>query len=58
MLSNTANIRTPKNIAYLRVSTAEQDLEKNKADILHFANNSDFGKVEFVMEGKEAQRGR
>ena len=39
-----------KTIAYLRVSTIEQDLEKNKADILSFANNKDFGKVKFVEE--------
>ena len=39
-----------KTIAYLRVSTMEQDLEKNKADILTFANNKDFGKVKFVEE--------
>jgi len=39
-----------KTIAYLRVSTEEQDLEKNKADILTFANHKDFGKVEFVEE--------
>lgn len=40
----------PKTIAYLRVSTIEQDLEKNKADILSFANERNFGKVEFVEE--------
>ena len=39
-----------KTIAYLRVSTVEQDLEKNKADILTFANERDFGKVKFVEE--------
>jgi len=39
-----------KNVAYLRVSTVDQDLNKNKADILHFANNKDFGKVEFEEE--------
>ena len=39
-----------KTIAYLRVSTVEQDLEKNKADILTFANNKDFGKVKFIEE--------
>jgi DNA invertase Pin-like site-specific DNA recombinase len=39
-----------KTIAYLRVSTVEQDLEKNKADILTFANNKDFGRVTFVEE--------
>ena len=40
----------PKNIAYFRVSTQEQDLEKNKADILHFANEKELGKVDFVEE--------
>ena len=39
-----------KTIAYLRVSTLEQDLEKNKADIRTFANNKNFGKVKFVEE--------
>ena len=39
-----------KTIAYFRVSTVEQDLDKNKADILTFANNKDFGKVKFVEE--------
>lgn len=40
----------PRNIAYLRVSTLEQDLEKNKADILTLANEKNLGKVEFVEE--------
>jgi DNA invertase Pin-like site-specific DNA recombinase len=40
----------PKMIAYLRVSTLDQDLEKNKADILRFANDHDLGKVHFVEE--------
>ena len=40
----------PKNIAYLRVSTIDQDLEKNKAQILHLANDKNLGKVEFVEE--------
>lgn len=40
----------PRNIAYLRVSTLDQDLEKNKADILHLANEKNLGKVEFVQE--------
>ena len=39
-----------KTVAYLRVSTLDQDLEKNKADILHFANHHDLGKVNFVEE--------
>jgi DNA invertase Pin-like site-specific DNA recombinase len=40
----------PKNIAYLRVSTIEQDVEKNKSEILHLANDKGLGKVEFVEE--------
>jgi DNA invertase Pin-like site-specific DNA recombinase len=44
-LANT--IRT---MAYLRVSTLEQDTEKNKADILKFANDRDFGTVKFIEE--------
>lgn len=40
----------PQNIAYLRVSTLDQDLEKNKAAILHLANEKNLGKVEFVQE--------
>jgi DNA invertase Pin-like site-specific DNA recombinase len=39
-----------RNIAYLRVSTQDQDCEKNKADILSFANERNFGQVEFVEE--------
>lgn len=41
---------TQKTVAYLRVSTLDQDIEKNKADILHFANHHDLGKVHFVEE--------
>ena len=40
----------PKTIAYLRVSTAEQDLQKNKAEILHLANEKDLGRVQWVEE--------
>lgn len=39
-----------KTIGYLRVSTAEQNLEKNKAGILAFANAQDLGRVEFIEE--------
>jgi DNA invertase Pin-like site-specific DNA recombinase len=39
-----------KTIAYLRVSTIDQDLEKNKAAILHLANEKNFGKVHFTEE--------
>jgi DNA invertase Pin-like site-specific DNA recombinase len=37
-------------VAYLRVSTADQDVEKNKNDILHLANDKAWGKVEWVEE--------
>lgn len=39
-----------KTIAYLRVSTTDQDLQKNKADILHLANEKGLGKVHWVEE--------
>jgi DNA invertase Pin-like site-specific DNA recombinase len=37
-------------IAYLRVSTDDQDIEKNKFDILQLANEKGLGKVEWVEE--------
>ena len=39
-----------KTIAYLRVSTVDQDLGKNKSDALFFANENNLGKVHFVEE--------
>lgn len=42
--------RHQKSIGYLRVSTAEQDIEKNKADILWLANAKNMGQVQFVEE--------
>ncbi len=36
--------------AYLRVSTTDQDLEKNKFDILKLANDKGLGKVTWVEE--------
>lgn len=39
-----------KTVAYLRVSTSDQDLEKNKAAILNLANDFSLGKVWFVEE--------
>ncbi len=39
-----------KTVAYLRVSTLGQDIEKNKSDILHFANQRELGKVHFIEE--------
>lgn len=48
-------------VGYLRVSTGEQELEKNKADILHLANDMGLGTVRFVEEkvsGKVSWRKR
>jgi len=42
--------KSAKTVAYLRVSTADQDLQKNKFDILHLANEKGLGKVEWVEE--------
>jgi DNA invertase Pin-like site-specific DNA recombinase len=42
--------KRPVTIAYLRVSTTDQDIEKNKADILHLANDKKLGTVEWVEE--------
>ncbi len=42
--------RQPRTIGYLRVSREEQDLDKNRADILALANREDLGRVEFVEE--------
>ena len=40
----------PKTIGYLRVSTAQQDLDKNKTDILRLAHAKELGHVAFVEE--------
>jgi DNA invertase Pin-like site-specific DNA recombinase len=37
-------------IGYLRVSTVDQDLDKFRAGILAYANQNDFGRVDFVEE--------
>lgn len=50
-----------KTIAYLRVSTIDQDLEKNKAAILNLANEKSLGKVHFVediISGKVSWKNR
>jgi DNA invertase Pin-like site-specific DNA recombinase len=39
-----------RTVGYLRVSTSEQDLEKNKADILTLANQKDLGQIHFIEE--------
>jgi DNA invertase Pin-like site-specific DNA recombinase len=40
----------PQTIAYLRVSTTDQDLEKNKFEILQLANEKGLGQVQWVEE--------
>jgi len=40
----------PRTIAYLRVSTHEQDVAKNQADILLLAHRQQLGQVQFVEE--------
>ena len=42
--------KTSRTVGYLRVSKHTQDLDKNRADILIFANKEDLGRVEFVEE--------
>jgi DNA invertase Pin-like site-specific DNA recombinase len=41
---------TPRVTGYLRVSTTDQDLEKNKTDILKLAHSKKLGHVEFIEE--------
>jgi DNA invertase Pin-like site-specific DNA recombinase len=55
--------KNPKHrtVAYLRVSTSDQDTEKNKHSILVYANKHDLGKVDFIEEtasGKKNWRER
>ena len=47
--SNTSQ-KDSKTVAYLRVSTIDQDIEKNKAAILALANSKVLGHVQFVEE--------
>lgn len=46
-VTSSANVKT---IGYLRVSTGDQELEKNKSDILRLANHLNLGQVNFVEE--------
>lgn len=39
-----------RTFAYLRVSSVDEDTEKNKADILKFADDRNLGKINFVEE--------
>jgi len=46
----TLTKKLTKTIGYLRVSTAEQDLDKNKSDILLLANEKHLDHVQFIEE--------
>jgi DNA invertase Pin-like site-specific DNA recombinase len=48
--SDKHSLHTPRTIGYLRVSTIDQDLEKNKSDILHLANEKRLAPVDWVEE--------
>jgi len=53
--------KDPKTIGYLRVSTIDQDTDKNKAEILSLANDKKFGHVKFIEEkvsGKKSWKER
>lgn len=60
-IQSKEKILLPKVVAYLRVSTVDQDVEKDKASILFLANELKLGNVEFVEEkisGKVSWRKR
>ncbi len=51
----------PQTVSYLRVSSIEQDTEKNKKEVRAYANKNDFGKVSFIEEkisGKKSWKDR
>ena len=48
--SSAAEKSPMKAVGYLRVSTGEQELDKNKADILRLANDANLGRIRFVEE--------
>ncbi len=46
-----------KTIGYLRVSSLKQDIEKNRSEILHLANEKDLGRVEWIEEKISGKKG-
>ena len=46
----TIFVNLNRTVAYLRVSTTDQDVEKNKSAILTLANDKSFGRIEFIEE--------
>jgi DNA invertase Pin-like site-specific DNA recombinase len=60
-MTKRSTLPSPSVIGYLRVSTADQNIDKNKAAILQLANHHDLGRVRFVEEkisGKVSWRKR
>ncbi len=49
-VKSATDVSKSKVVGYLRVSTGDQELEKNKSDILHLANHLNLGRVNFVEE--------
>lgn len=49
-LNSNLDLKKRNVIGYLRVSTIDQNNEKFETDILRFANQHEFGKVNFVSE--------
>jgi DNA invertase Pin-like site-specific DNA recombinase len=43
-------MQKPQTIAYLRVSTTDQDLKKNRYDILQLANDKGLGQIQWVED--------
>ena len=50
MAKNLRKKGKPSTVGYLRVSTVDQDTEKNKDEILRLANDKQFGHVKWVEE--------
>lgn len=47
----------PRTVSYLRVSTSDQNTEKNQHAVSHFANQREFGRVEFIEETVSGKKG-
>lgn len=46
----TISLNLNRTVDYLRVSTTDQDIEKNQSAILALANDKSFGRTEFIEE--------
>jgi len=52
-MKKTFSLNSPRTVAYLRVSTLDQDLEKNTADILKSANSLKLGRAYWIKKNEE-----